>query len=164
MDSTTCSAPSAISTPMTMMPTSPRNSRQPCSGLGRWKSISAHGPRVGGEDRLADARIVGRKIVPDRLYADGGGALQIVDRVDGDVRLAITGPVYQPLKPHQVGMVEVAGAVELAELKPRLSLVKPMLFVIGELVVHSSDRQPFLHRHVRDDVRIAALPGAGFKA
>src|SRR5690348_7522709 len=40
MSWTTAPAASAISTPMTMMPTSPRNSRQPCSGLGRWKCIS----------------------------------------------------------------------------------------------------------------------------
>src|SRR5437868_5520463 len=36
-DSTTCSAASAISTPMTMIPTSPTSARQPCSGLGRWR-------------------------------------------------------------------------------------------------------------------------------
>src|SRR5438128_635984 len=44
MCSTTCCAPSAMSTPTTMIPTSPANSRQPCSGLGRWKCMLA-GPQ-----------------------------------------------------------------------------------------------------------------------
>src|SRR3954463_436638 len=46
---TTDSAPSAISTPMTMMPTSPTNARHPCSGLGRWTCI-----RSAFQDRCAE--------------------------------------------------------------------------------------------------------------
>ena len=37
ISSATASSVRAISTPTTMIPTSPTNSRQPCSGLGKWK-------------------------------------------------------------------------------------------------------------------------------
>src|SRR6185437_6397982 len=39
IDCTTCPKARAISTPTTMIPTSPANARQPCSGLGRWKCM-----------------------------------------------------------------------------------------------------------------------------
>src|SRR4030095_15121425 len=44
MPSTSCCAPSAISTPRTIIPTSPKNSRQPRSGPGRLKRVKSPPP------------------------------------------------------------------------------------------------------------------------
>src|SRR6185312_8082759 len=44
MISTSCSSAIAMSTPRTMTPTSPANSRQPCNGFGTWMCIMPPGP------------------------------------------------------------------------------------------------------------------------
>src|SRR5438067_7296168 len=82
MCSTTCCAPSAIRTPTTMMPTSPTNARQPCSGLGRWTCISA-GPT--GRSRRKQRRAY--FLQPRRVRRRGGNpkAARIDELIAADV-------------------------------------------------------------------------------
>src|SRR6185312_4496462 len=96
--STTCSAPSAISTPTTMIPTSPANSRQPCSGLGRWKCTGS-GRLCAGRRRqnwLAD--LVGQRIERRQVV---GRAVVV------DIRQVLLVLLQRPWCKHPRGIVEL---------------------------------------------------------
>src|SRR4030095_5110670 len=74
MPSTSCCAPSAISTPRTIIPTAPRNSRQPRSGPGRLKRMNCPPPA----ERLAIISVRaterGWRVLRRTFLSSAGGA------------------------------------------------------------------------------------------